>query len=1297
MDGTRLQILRDIEDWILSSRAQQIFWLAGMAGTGKTAIAQTVCSRMSLHKTVLLGGSFFCSRSTGSITQRDVRCVIPTLAQLLARQSAQFSEALAAELSRDPDILHKQASVQIDILLYNPLCALKGSHQPIVFVIDALDECGGQLTSDEGANDAESHRIVSEMLEALVKFSCSTVKLPVKFLVTSRPETHIRDTPVSDDTFSTIFHLHNVSKAQVTADIRLYISRRLSSSQLLCDSFTTSDVDMLAQVCDGLFIVATTALQYTLGKGIAAAPSRFKTLLNATRKSLSGGASEPLDRMYDLILADAAENGRTDDEELKAMLKLLGCILSARMALSVVNLAELLGIDSSDVHARLSRLHAVVHVPNDDTEPSLRTLHASFGDYLLGRAPGNIRISVSLGHDVLARGCLRIMAQRLRFNISQSKSSHFPNSATRPEAITISLEYACLHWVYHSAAATAPSEFDAEIDVVFRSCFLFWLEVASVLGQVERATAILFFAASTVRGRRFGVVYPSHNVSQVEMPNLLQFFRDAHAFVTSSTDLIKQSAPHIYISALPFAAKSSLIYRTFSPRCTGVISVETSGAERHPGHFIMALTGHEMEVNSVAYSPDGRFIASGSNDGTVRVWDVRSGEDALSPLHSGDGPIWSLAFSLSGRRVAAGTESGIVCMWALHGSHATLQRLLGHKSKICSVAFSPNGVCFASASVNEPVRIWYSHANQSIGVLLGRIGVIVEIAFSPDGKILACAFENGTIQLWTTATGKPAGEPLQGAQSRLSSICFSPTGTILASTGSSGDILFWSVETRSPIQMLRGDANRITCVRFSPDERSVVSTSDNHNVRLWTVQPQSAEPLSIILKGHSHRVLAASFSPSGLNFATASADHTIRIWDVGNGQQLAEPQTRHERRIHSMAVSPDGLFLVSGSGDHSVSVWNTQTREKLLPPLQGHTSAVHSVAIAVDGLLIASASADCTVRIWDPRTGTSVGDPRVGHTDVVRAVTFWPSARLVASGSSDKTVRIWPVGPEYLPGFSVLKCAGAVHSVAISPDARVLAAGADNGSIYLWDADTGAAMPTFRSLRSKTTHHIAFSADSSLLVSGNENGQVYVHSLLTRFLLRILSPAHEDPSQMLSVAFSPDSRFICGGSSRGRISIWGVSGDGLDGSTISAMNIGHHLKLLKVLPDHSGEVHSVAFIRDVGQSIVSADNETIRVWNANTSHTVSFPCCKIPGVHESPAVLREGWFVSKPPLGRSLELLLGVPVEYRKYFPGYPCRVVISDNRVSVTIGSDGWYCGEDWIKIWRDETDNIGPERMSF
>jgi len=501
MDKTRVRILNEIDAWIKDPDAQRICWITGMAGTGKTTIAKTVCERASGDLDIVLGGSFFCSR-TGIAAQRDVRCVVPTLARLLARKSIDFSRALADMLARDGDLQHKHVTVQVKQLLYTPLLALKGSNTPVLFVIDALDECGDTIS---GLHE-ESHQAVSEMLEALVTSAPAAVRLPVKFLVTSRPETHIRETPVSDADFSQILRLHAVDKEEVDADIDRYITAtlnaKLSGRSGIRAHFTETVVDDLVKLCDGLFIVAATALKHTFGAGASAAEGRFRNLLNNSRDGLSVSAAAPLDRMYKIILDDAATE---DAEELSGLLRLLASLLSARMALSVAALADILGQKPSDVRASMSRLHAVVDVPDDDDVPGLRTVHASFGDYLFDRAPVHIRIPRSHGHIALVHGCLNIMRDRLHFNVSQSISSYEPNPTTKPDSITLSLEYACLHWAHHIVGskshengATSCTPFDTRIGQIFRPKFFFWLEVLSVLHRVGLAYGLLTSAASVV-------------------------------------------------------------------------------------------------------------------------------------------------------------------------------------------------------------------------------------------------------------------------------------------------------------------------------------------------------------------------------------------------------------------------------------------------------------------------------------------------------------------------------------------------------------------------------------------------------------------------------------------------------------------------------------------------------------------------------------------------------------------------------------------------------------------------------
>jgi len=213
-------------------------------------------------------------------------------------------------------------------------------------------------------------------------------------------------------------------------------------------------------------------------------------------------ATSSIDKIYELVHMDASHLDTVDDDELDRMKRILACILTARMPLSVDALAALIKLTPSRLRGSLGRLHSLVYVPADNGLPGLRALHAPLGDYLFERGPQHLRIATTLGHDVLARECLRrISRDDLCFNISRSISSFKPNPETACDWISLSLVYACLHWSHHIDAASDRSAFDEDIGRAFRPKFLFWVEVLSMLGKVGLASGLLRIAGSAVSPR----------------------------------------------------------------------------------------------------------------------------------------------------------------------------------------------------------------------------------------------------------------------------------------------------------------------------------------------------------------------------------------------------------------------------------------------------------------------------------------------------------------------------------------------------------------------------------------------------------------------------------------------------------------------------------------------------------------------------------------------------------------------------------------------------------------------------
>ena len=1214
-----------------------------MAGFGKTSIAKTVCAQASADTEIRLGGSFFCSRSTGVAAQRDIRCVIPTITRLLARNSTDFRLALAATI--DDDIQHKEVSAQIELLLRTPLATLKDTEAPILFVIDALDECGGE-TADGALDDTKCHAVVTDMLEALVGLTQSEPQLPIKFLVTSRPETQIRDTSISNKKLSQILRLHTVDATEVNADIRRYISQtldtKLSSQPKLRACITDSDIEDLVQLCDGLFIVAAVAIAHTFGVGTDAAVSKFKKLLNSAQNGLHDRAAVPLDRMYEIIINAAAGEGELDATELPALQRILASLLSARMTLSVTALADLLDMETYDVRASLSQLHAVVYVPEDNDMPGLRTVHASFGDYLYSRAPNHIRIPKSFGHEVLAQGCLDLMAKHLRFNVSQSRSSYDPNMPERPGNITLSLEYACMQWVYHISALADTGNLHTKIGMIFRPRLLPWLEVMSVLRQVWRATRILFAAAATV--------------STQSNSGLAQFLHDAHLFVASSHEAIERSAPHIYISALPFADKDSLVYKDFATRCAGLINVDRfaiGNHGEHGGNTVMTLTGHSGPVLSVAYSGDGRLLVSGSKDRSVRIWDTRTGEEARAPFLSGNSSVLTVDFAQNNQWVASGTESGLVCVWSVTLDRASHRQLKGHSDRVNCVKFSPDGFRLASASFDKTLCLWNPGTGQKFATLLGHTGHVIRVAFFPDGEVLASGSSDKTIRMWHSNTEQVNREPLTNDSGH--SIHISPDGKIIAGTAKDGIVLL-KCKTGDKIAFLEQETTR--CIQFSPDGRLMVAVCGNAT-RLWTLQPDPQHASWVDLWGHRGDVNWATFSPDGLYIASASDDATIRIWSVGSGQSAVKTLPVHEHPVKSVAVSHDGGIIVSTSDDEPMRVWNTCTGAAIIPSFSGHKSLVFSVSISSDGHLIASASMDYTIQLWDTQSGAAIGEPMCNHSDWVRAVTFSNNDRWLASASDDRTVRVWDVATRQLLAIGPLCCQSWVYTVAFSPDDGLVTAGDRRGRIYLWQTDTGEQMHKPFYANDSSVLSVAFSPDGTRIVSGGLDNAARIWNIATGQYILVLQ-GHTNSIQ--SVAWSLNACTIGTGSTDTTLRLW----DAMTGAPLATVR------------GHTKTVNSVAFTRN-GQFIVSASEDaTVRKWDVcatcRSSESGTDPITALES-----ATLEDGWLV-----GSSGNLILWVPADYRVHLAVYPCVLRIHQSCVAIGVGDTGLHAGLDWTSCWR-------------
>ena len=284
---------------------------------------------------------------------------------------------------------------------------------------------------------------------------------------------------------------------------------------------------------------------------------------------------------------------------------------------------------------------------------------------------------------------------------------------------------------------------------------------------------------------------------------------------------------------------------------------------------LLANISLRAPVHSIAFSPDGAMLASGSGDNTVRLWEVTTGRE-LRRLKGHSNPVWSVAFSPDGMMLASGSGDNTVRLWEV-ATGRELRRLKGHSNPVWSVAFSPDGRLLASGSDDNTVRLWEVAAGLKLRRLEGHSNGVLSVTFSPDGRLLASGSWDNTARLWEVATGRELRH-LAGHSFGARSVAFSPDGRLLASGSGDNTVRLWEVATGQELWRLAGHSNGVWSVAFSPDGRLLASGSRDNTVGLITGRKLRR------LKGHSNSVLSVTFSPDGATLASGSADNTVRLW-----------------------------------------------------------------------------------------------------------------------------------------------------------------------------------------------------------------------------------------------------------------------------------------------------------------------------------------------------------------------------------------------------------------------------------
>ena len=405
-------------------------------------------------------------------------------------------------------------------------------------------------------------------------------------------------------------------------------------------------------------------------------------------------------------------------------------------------------------------------------------------------------------------------------------------------------------------------------------------------------------------------------------------------------------------------------------------------------------------VLSVAFSPDGKFLASCDTNGEIRLWRVKDSQSILT-LQGHDDWVRSVAFSADSKIITSGSDDHTVKLWDTETGQC-LRTFQGHSNRVKSVAFSADSKIIASGGDDHTVKLWDTETGQCLQTFQGHISWVNSVIFNPDNKTIASGSDDHTVKLWDTETGQCL-RTFQGHSNRVKSVAFSADSKIIASGGDDHTVKLWDTETGQCLQTFQEHNNKVWSVAFSADSKIIASGSDDHTVKLWYTE--TGQCLQTF-QGHSNRVRSVTFNPDSKIIASGSDDQNIKLWSLFSNQCLQTLQG-YNNDVWSVTFSADSKIIASGSDDHTVKLWDVETGQ-CSQTLNGHKNKVWSVAFSADSKTIASSSEDHTIKFWDVETGQCLQTLN-GHSNRVRSVAFSADSKIIASGSDDHTVKLWDV------------------------------------------------------------------------------------------------------------------------------------------------------------------------------------------------------------------------------------------------------------------------------------------------
>ncbi|GKU15117.1 unnamed protein product [Fusarium langsethiae] len=737
LPDTREELLKEIDRWIDDPGSKTIFWLNGMAGTGKSTISRTIARKR--YERGDLGASFFFKR--GEMDRGNLNKLMSTLAYQLAFNIQGADFFIKKTLDDNPAIMEKSAREQFQKLIQEPLSEAAASVKvlsPIVIVMDALDEC------DQEADARSLIKILSQAKTPLPR---------LRVFMTSRPELPIRLGFSQVQGSYQDLVLHAIPPQIVEHDIVVFLNAEFEKIR---NDFNTTVgderklppdwpgspiVQTLAQMAVPLFIFAATVCRFVGDSRRRNPRTRLQTVLD--QEGTNHGSQ--LEQTYTPILhSQIAELPKKErDEVIKDFKVIVGSIVTLASPLSVTALSRLIDVLPDTVDERLDALHSVLSIPLERAMP-VRLLHLSFRDYLVDRgskATSDFWVDEKLTHRRLAKHCLRVMrGGALRKNICGLSFPGMRRSVVDLEQleknIPSQVQYACMHWAYHHTEGNSRLDDGEEIYDFLTTNFLHWVEAMSLLGRAKECLNSLKLLARWLENR--------------EDSRLSTFVADAVRFVQTYFSVIAEAPLQIYC-CLAFTPSKSVVRMRFEYAIPRWISALPK-VEANWDACLLTLEGHSRWVSSVVFSHDSKKVASGSNDKTIRIWDAETGK-CKRELEGHTEWVNSVVFSHDSKKVASGSDDETIRIWDAETGKCE-RELKGHTGYIDSMVFSHDSKKVASGSNDKTIRIWDAETGECECEVDDHIVWVSLVVFSHDSKKVASGSCDGMIRIWDAETGE---------------------------------------------------------------------------------------------------------------------------------------------------------------------------------------------------------------------------------------------------------------------------------------------------------------------------------------------------------------------------------------------------------------------------------------------------------------------------------------------------------------------------------------------------------------